>query len=121
MKFAFSSSDNAMFSCSTQKLLKSCTPPSSTRGSDTVWVRLANIPVFTASSLVAAGEDVLAVGGCSDNYGKQPSSDIYSYNRANNSWTPFGQLPIPLHKVLTASLPTNEIVMAGGFRKGFSS
>jgi len=100
-----------VFSCSVEDLLKSC-KPTFTNSSDggSVWTRLANIPV-PHSSLTTLKGCVLAVGGWD---GGNQSGTIRCYNVATNSWSVIGEMPTPRHDVLTAVLPSNELVVVGG-------
>ena len=82
-------------------------------GYDDKWTRLANIPVGDAALVTVKGR-VLAIGGL---IGNHTTAAIHCYDVATDSWSITRQLPIPLSSVLTAVLPTNEVVVAGGLGK----
>ena len=100
-------SDNKVFSCSVEDLLKS------TNSSDcSVWTRLASIPTPQGSSLARLRGRVLAIGG--DDGACNPTGAIHCYDAATNSWSVIGEMPTPRSEVLTAVLPSNELVVVGG-------
>ena len=96
----------AVFCCSVTDLLES------TNSSDgrTVWTRLADIPMDD-SSLTALEGHVLAICGVSSNY---PTGIIHYYDVGSNCWSIIGEVPTPRFSVLTAVLPSNELVVVGG-------
>ena len=100
-------SDNKVFSCSVEDLLKS------TNSSDcSVWTRLASIPTPHGSSLARLRGRVLAIGG--HDGARNPTGAIHCYDAATNSWSVVGEMPTPRSEVLTAVLPSNELVVVGG-------
>ena len=99
--------DNKVFSCPVEDLLKSTI--SSDIGS--VRTRLANIPVPEKSTLATLRGRVLAIGGKD---GGNPTGAIHCYAVATNSWSVIGEMPTPKCRVLTAVLPSNELVVVGG-------
>ena len=98
-----------VFLCSVEDLLKSTN--SSDGGS--VWTRLASIPVEEDSTLVTLRGCVLAIGG--KKYSGLTGA-IHCYDVATNSWSVIGEMPTPRYLVLTAVLPSNELVVVGGVR-----
>ena len=98
-----------VFSCSVKDLLKSTN--SSDGGS--VWTRLASIPVEEDSTLATLRGRVLAIGGRDG--GRIPTGAIHCYDVATNSWSVIGEMPTPRSRVLTAVLPSNELVVVGGY------
>ena len=109
------SCDNEIFSCSVEDLLKSTN--SSDGGS--VWIRLASIvPALMWSSLATLRGRLLALGGANAQCGGNPTGAIHCYDVATNSWSVIGEIPTPRSRVLTAVLPSNELVMVGGVRAG---
>ena len=102
-----SGSDN-IFSCSVEDLLKSTT----SRDGGSVWTRLANIPAPWGSSLATLRGRVLAIGGLNDC--SSPTGAIHCYDVATNSWSVLVEMPTPRCRVLTAVLPSNELVVVGG-------
>ena len=98
---------NTALSCSVEDLLKSTN--SSDGGS--VWTRLASIPTPWSSRLATLRGHVLAIGGGD---GGNPTGDIHCYDVATNSWSVISEMPTPRYWVLTAVLPSNELVVVGG-------
>ena len=99
-----------VFSCSVEDLLKSTN--SSDGGS--VWTRLASIPILVGSTLATLRGRVLAIGGY--NKYSDPTGAIHCYDVATNSWSVISEMPTPRCRVLTAVLPSNELVVVGGFK-----
>ena len=99
---------NNVFSCSVEDLLKSTN--SSDGGS--VWTRLASIPVEKDYTLATLRGRVLAIGGDDDDGDR--TGAIHCYDVATNSWSVIGEIPTPRSWVLTAVLPSNELVVVGG-------
>ena len=97
----------SIFSCSMEDLLESTN--SSDGGS--VWTRLASIPVEEDSTLATLRGHVLAVGG---HISGTATGDIHCYDVATDSWSVIGEMPTPRFRVLTAVLPSNELVVVGG-------
>ena len=103
-----SGDDNNKFSsCFVEHLLKSTN--SSECGS--VWTRLASIPTPRWSRLATLRGHVLAIGGID---GGNATGAIHCYDVATNSWSVIGEMPTPRYLVLTAVLPSNELVVVGG-------
>ena len=100
------SSDSNVFSCPVEDLLKSTN--SSDGGS--VWTRLANIPSPHMSTLATLRGRVLAIGGYDDG---NPTGAIHCYDAATK-WSVIGEMPTPRCRVLTAVIPSNELVVVGG-------
>ena len=98
-----------VFSCSVEDLLKYT---NSSDGSS-VWTRLASIPTSKGSTLATLRGRVLAIGGYG--YNSSPTGAIHCYDVATNSWSVIGEMPTPRHRVLTAVLPSNELVVVGGY------
>ena len=101
-----------VFSCSVEDL-------KSTNSSDggSVWTRLANIPTPQMSTLATLRGRVLAIGGRD---GVNPTGAIHCYDVATNSWSVIGEMP-PRKWVLTAVLPSNELVVVGGMDRNHTS
>lgn len=109
---------NVLHSCAADQLLElQATPSTNTSDVGSVWTRLADIPVQFHASLTNLKEHVLTIGGSDTKLGWQTSSAIRCYHRATNSWSVIGQLPTPRHSVLTAVLPSNEMIVVGGWTK----
>ena len=97
-----------VFSCSVKDL-----PNSSDGGS--VWTRLASIPTSEGSSLATLRGRVLAIGGFC--YYSGPEVGIHCYDVATNSWSLISEMATPGREVLTAVLPSNELVVVGGYSR----
>ena len=111
-----SDNNDTLFYCSMEGLLQSSKEPVSTDSSngESVWTKLANIPVRYTSSLVTLGGRVLAI--TSEDCNGRLTGAIHCYNKATNSWSIIGEMPTPRYHVLTAVLPTNKLVVVGGDR-----
>ena len=100
--------ESNVFSCSVEDLLKS----TNSSDSGSMWIRLASIPVEEDSTLATLRGRVLAIGG--DDGAGNPTGAIHCYDVATNSWSVIGEIPSPRYRVLTAVLPSNELVVVGG-------
>ena len=99
---------SSVFSCSMKDLLKS----TNSSDGDSVWTKLASIPISNGSTLATLGGRVLAIGG---EVGViNPTGAIHCYDVATNSWSFVGEMPTPRSPALTAVLPSNELVVVGG-------
>ena len=97
-----------VFSCSVEDLLKS------THSSDWFeWTRPASIPTIEKSTLATLRERALVIGGY-NRYGGRTGA-IHCYAVATNSWSVISEMPTPRSGVLTAVLPSNELVVVGGY------
>ena len=103
-----SSKGSNVFSCSVEDLVESTN--SSDGGS--VWTELANIPTPRGSSLATLRGCVLAIGGADGVY---RTGAIHCYDVATNSWSIVGEMPIPKSRILAAVLPSNELMVVGGW------
>ena len=101
--------ESRVFSCSVKDLLKS------TNSSDCCfeWTRLASIPTSQESTLATLRERVLAIGGYNRYSGR--TGAILCYDVATNSWSVRSEMPTPRSGVLTAVLPSDELVVVGGY------
>ena len=100
------SGSNNVLSCSVEDLLNSS-------DDDSVWTRLASIPTPQWSSLATLQGRVLAIGG--EDGDDNPTGAIHCYDVATNSWSVIGEIPTPRYSVLAAVLPSNELVVVGGW------
>ena len=98
-----------VFSCSVKDLLKS------TNSSDCCfeWTRLASIPTSQESTIATLRGRVLAIGGYNRHSGL--TGAIHCYDVATNSWSVISEMPTPRSGVLTAVLPSNELVVVGAY------
>lgn len=102
----YCSEGNSIFSCTEEDLLKFRTD---------AWKRLSAIPAPNNSSLASVRGHILAVGGTDDPLGGNPTGAIHCYDAATDSWSAIGEMPTPRYHVLTAVLPSNELVVLGGY------
>ena len=103
---------NNVFSCSVEDLLKS------TNNSGSVWTRLARIPTQWESSIATVRGRVLAIGGRD---GGNSTRAIHCYDIATNSWSVIGEMPTQRALNLTAVLPSNQLVVVGGWKANLTS
>ena len=110
------SKDGTFFSCSVEKLLKSCKPASTNSSAgESVWAKLADIPVPYGASLTTLRGQVLAIGGRDEEYVGIQTAAILRYNRSTNSWSVIGEMPSPRTDPVVALLPNNELIAVGGY------
>ena len=87
-------------------------------GKDSIWNRVADLPVkgFTAVSLYG---QLLAIGGDeSDNPVCKWTTAIHMYQPTTNSWEVISHMTIPRERCLAAVLPDNQVMVVGGWTTG---
>ena len=99
-----------VLTCSLTKLLQSCSETSS----DSVWHRIADVPVYR-STCAAVNGGLVAVGGV-DTIEYKITSTVHKYNPATDSWDIISNMPTVRCYCLVAVLPTNEMMVVGGFK-----
>ena len=77
----------------------------------TEWRQVADAPHYR-STAVCVGEVLLAIGGRS---AAVETSAIAAYNRTSDSWEDMGHMTTPRSLPLVALLPSNELIVAGGW------
>ena len=92
--------------CSLTKLLQSCSETSS----DSVWHRIADVPVYFSTCAAVNGE-LVAVGGLTD---AEDTVAVHKYNPTTDSWEIISNMPTARHLCLVLDLPTNEMMVVGG-------
>lgn len=109
------SENSTVFSCSMEELLRSCISPS-TNGSS-VWTMLTDIPVPCGSCIVTLKGHLLAIGGCDrmEYSTSTPTGAIHCNDRSDNSWSVVEEMLTPRFNVLVAVLPSNELIVTGGY------
>ena len=105
---------NGYFYCSEGNSIYSCVDEDLLQSRSDAWKRLASIPVPNNSSLAVMSGHVMVVGGTDDPLGDNPTGVIHCYDASTDSWNVIGEMPTPRSSVLTAVLPTNELVVVGG-------
>ena len=110
----------SVLACSMADLLQSCRPQSlggrlETLTLQEVWHRVADLPVSSSSCATLCGQ-LLAVGGCDDNF-ENDTTAIHQYNPATNSWEVISHMPTTRSATLVAVLPGNKLMVVGGFTR----
>ena len=77
----------------------------------TGWHQVADAPHYW-STAVCVGEVLLAIGGSAAG---EKTSAIAAYNPTSDSWEDIGHMTTPRSWPLVALLPSNELIVAGGF------
>ena len=77
-----------------------------------VWRRAADAPYY-GSTAVSVGGQLLAIGGCDE--ARKDTSAIVAYDPTSDSWQDMGHMTTPRYWPLVALLPSNELIVAGGF------
>lgn len=112
----FVSSDNIMYSCSVEWLLKSCMPASAEHAKCdvSIWNRLTDIPLVSkcGPGLATVRGHVLAIGG--RNIPNDPTDIIHCYDRNKNLWSVIGSMQNPRSHFLSAVFPSGDVVVVGG-------
>ena len=108
-------STKSAFTCSLSALLQSQTIVGKMKTlllaeNQPVWHKITDLPV-KASSSVTLNEQLLVVGGISD---EKDSNNIYSYNTGINSWEVISHMPTPRCWCLVAVLSGNKLMVVGG-------
>ena len=104
----------SVLTCSLTKLLQSY----SRMLSDSVWHRIADVPVYSSTCAAVSGE-LVAVGGEDAEY--RNKSEIYKYNPATDSWDIISNIPTARCYPLVAALSTDEMMVVGGYTDIFCS
>ena len=98
----------SVLTCSLTKLLNS----HSETLSDSVWYKVTDAPYYLSTSTVVSGQ-LVAVGGEDANY--KSTTAIYKYKQSADSWDFITNMPTARYRSLVAVLPTNEIIVVGGY------
>ena len=100
-----------VFTCSLSTLLKSQTTLLKSQTVDSVWHKIAELPVERSTCVTLNGQ-LLAVGGRDAD--RKTNNNIYSYNTETNSWEIISQMPTARYWCLAAVLPGNRLIVVGG-------
>jgi len=112
----------SVLACSMADLLQSCRSQSlgarlkKALTLHAVWHHVANLPVRSSSCATLCGQ-LLAVGGCDDNF-KNFTTAIHQYNPATNSWEVISHMPTARRSALVAVFPGNKLMVVGGYTDG---
>ena len=98
----------SVLTCSLTKLLQSYSGMSS----DSVWHRIADVPVYCSTCAAVSGE-LVAVGGEDAEY--RNKSAIYKYHSTTDSWDIISNMPTARRYPLVVVFPTNEMMVVGGY------
>ena len=127
-KTGFYIPSRSVYTCSLSALIQSCnftsveqkmpestvlTSSTSTNLKDTVWRRLADLPVELSTCISFHGQ-LLAVGGIRHGI---PTENIYLYDKVTDSWNVVSQMSIPRHVCLAAVFNNRELVIIGGYEQ----
>jgi hypothetical protein len=111
------SPSKSVLTCSLTKLLQSYSEASP----GSVWHKIADAPVYDSICASVNGE-LLAVGGRDKkNKTAVTASAIHKYNPTTNAWDIISNMPTARHACLVAVLPTNEMMVVGGYLDSLSS
>lgn len=103
----------SVLTCSLTELLQS-----SSSSSSSVWHIVADAPAYHSSCAAVKGQ-LLAVGGCNENY--KETAAIHKYNQRTNTWEHISDMPTARYFCLVAVLPTNEMMAVGGHFGGWNT
>lgn len=97
---------------SVDDLLHDDAPDSHTHeeGTHPAWSTLANTPAYNPAAAVLGG-NLLVIGGKK----RGTSNKVYMYSSATNSWVYISDIPAPRSQTTVAVLPSEEILVIGGF------
>ena len=102
-----------VMSTSIPQLLESCLQPSRTPRVQWQSGSIPDVPYYRPAA-ASLGGCLLVVGGYSipkfDHY-----SSVHAYCPSSSSWVCVGELPQPLHRGTTVSLPTGELLIVGAW------
>ena len=105
------SSRKTVMSAPIPQLLESCLRPSNTPPIQ--WQIIPDVPYY-CSTATSLGGCLLVVGGSKNAY-DSPVSLVHAYCPSSSSWVVVGELPQPLCDCITATLPTGELLVMGGW------
>ena len=101
--------DNNVYSCSMEGLLKSCSSISSK--DEQVWMKLASTPLLNTTVISLKGH-LLTIGG-NDKH-DTPASEIYYYDKGRDCWNISGlSILSSRSRVISAVLPSKVLVVGG--------
>ena len=83
-----------------------------TANQPTAWRQATDAPYYL-STAVSVGGQLLAIGG-SDAHGKDTSA-IVAYDPTSDSWQDMGHMATPRWHPLVVVLPSNQLIVAGGY------
>ena len=102
----------SVLTCSLTKLLQSCSDHDTS--SDSVWHGITDVPVYLSTCAAANGELVAVGGHVQVTWGKTTTA-VHKYNPTTDSWDIISNMPTARYHCLVAVLPTNEMMVVGGY------
>ena len=96
----------SVLTCSLTELLQSSSSSSS------VWHRVADVSAYYSTCAAVNGQ-LLAVGG--RDIDDKVTAAIHKYNQRTNTWDHISDMPTARYGCLVAVLPTNEMMVVGGW------
>jgi N-acetylneuraminic acid mutarotase len=117
----------SVLTCHLQSLLRTATislgsptTASAARSSSLdVWQRTADVPAYGTTSAVLFDTVLVAVGGFDDS--ETPTDEVYSYEPSNDSWHVVGHMSMARYQAVTATLPSNNLMVVGGYNAEYKS
>ena len=97
----------SVLTCSLTKLLQSCSGAST----DSVWHRIADVPVYQSTCAAVSGE-LVAVGGNDAKH--KATSSVHKYNPTTNSWDIISNMLTARCSPLVVVLTIDEVMIVGG-------
>ena len=79
---------------------------------------MADLPVSRSTAVSLHGY-LIAVGGKSSD--DQPTCDIHRYDPSSDLWEVIGHMATPRAGSLASVLPDNQLMVVGGFAKGYKN
>ena len=113
----------AVFTSHLQTLLRTATDPSTSsaprHSPSSVWQRIADVPAYACATVVLYNTVLVAVGGFGDD--EAPTDEVYSYEPVDDSWHVVGHLSTARYQAVAATLPGNNVFVAGGYNAKYKS
>ncbi len=91
---------------------------SGSASAESLWtpVSLEDVPYYR-SAAASIGGYLLALGGTDTPEWNEASDSIRTYLHSSSTWTQTGKLPLPCYRTTAVLLPTNELLIIGGYNK----
>ena len=111
----FDQNDHRTLSVLTSSITDLLHQQQETANQPAVWRRDADAPYYW-STAVSVGGQLLAIGGKDEAWKK--TSAIVAYDPTSDSWQDMGHMTTPRSWPLVALLPSNQLIVAGGWGVG---
>ena len=109
------SSTKTVLSASIPQLLESCLQPSRTPPVQWQSLSIPDAPNYHSTAASLGGCLLVAGGNTKPNFLGSSLSSVHAYCPSSTSWVLVGELPQPLAACITATLPTGELLVMGGW------